>query len=241
MNQAITINRSRRSINQFGHFVMAVILVALLAGCGSHTVAFRVDAELSGRDATGAVWKSNPEEFSRRIGSVAKREGSTFETYIAYDGSKLGFSLSTLAGGVRMSILNKRDAPMCLRLDIATLQSNFSPEPRPMKVWSASFNGIGVVERFDIKQFRKGTQVSYLLTPYCIPVNGQVVFNLNMDSSELFPNAQLFNVRFVHNHIVESGVGNTLKFSIPLEVGGKLEAFEISLKATDHIYYNYSM
>ncbi len=129
---------------------------------------------------------------------------------------------------------------MCLRLDKATLHSNFAGAPVPLKVWLAFFDQQNAPPRIDKQKFDRG-QVSYILEPYCIAPQSWAWFTLVIDSAKVYPNAQLFNVRYVGSKIVESGIGNTLIFNLPLEVDGKLEEFEMRLKAIDEIYYNFSM
>ena len=219
---------------------LAAFCCVFIAGCASNTVAFKVDAVLSGRDGADVGWDSKPAEFSRSIGVVAKREGSTLETGLRFEGNRFWISTSVLSGGARISIDNKQTTPMCLRLDKTTLRSNYVNTPAPLKVWFAFFDQQNVPPRSDEKRFNRG-QVYYILEPYCIAPMTAAWFTLVIDSSQLYPNAQLFNVRHAGGKILESGIGNTLILNLPLEVGGKLEEFEMRLKAIDEIYYNYSM
>jgi hypothetical protein len=232
---------------------LAIIFTLLLTSCSSRYLAFKVDAELYGRDTEGIAWNSSPTDFSRHLTKAAIDEGSTFANRLAYTGANFNLSVSVLEGGMRMIIENKQSVAMCLRLDTATLQSNLGGAPLPLKVWSAFFHQGGMPPRYDKIRYasEKATdrgpergqsrgQVSYILEPYCIAPQTMASFTLVIDAYRLYPNAQIFNVRRVSDRIIESGIGNTLKFNLPLEVDGKPQEFEIHFKAVDEIYFGES-
>ncbi len=98
--EAASVNRFIPHSACLARLSLAALCSVFIAGCASNTIAFKVDATLSGRDAAGVGWKSDATEFSRSTGVVAEREGSTFETKLRFEGKRFWLSTSVLAGGV---------------------------------------------------------------------------------------------------------------------------------------------
>ena len=205
--------------------------VTLLAGCaGTVIVDYSVDADVGGRDATGAVWHAQ----SHQIGKVPRPPGilTLFDsTRFRGDFVEWTFSVGTLGFGG--SAFNSGADPWCLEFGESRVESNFRQQGQPLTVYHYHAFADG-------KHSRRGStdpKQRYWFSPpqLCLAPGKRVDFSMAPELASLFPSSKMFNVEW-QDHIAEltdRGIENWIRLSIPVWRGTTREVLEVKLTARD--------
>jgi len=197
-----------------------------LAACGTGTVIvdYSVDAQVaihdeSGRAVDGGVVQRLPSPTHGF--PVANFRGKDFE-----------WSFGTGTLGIGGTISNATAEPLCMRFDEAKVHSNLHPTPIALSVynftvWRPRWEMIG----------SNDPRTMRLFTPpkFCLKPLENLHISMAPELAPLFPTARMFNVSWVDNQpqLVETGVGNWIGMSLPIEIGARREVMDIKLTATD--------
>jgi hypothetical protein len=75
--------------------------------------------------------------------------------------------------------------------------------------------------------------LTFIPKPVCVPPSRSSNFSLWPDMSALFPNETMFNVLWPEGiaNLTDRGIGNWVKFTIPVEYGNKRDTIELTLTA----------
>lgn len=193
--------------------LLASAFIAGGAGCaflfGTVVVDVELDVEISGRDAAGNVWHAEAREFSKRR---HPQSVSPFPN-VHYEGHIFEWRIVAGQSSLGYFIRSRVAGLVCFRFDQAQLSSNFYPSPIPLRV--------------------KGYLLSGDDTCFSAEKGGPVGMDLVL--TDLFPSGQLFNINQSGHSTAysETGVGNWLKITVPIEYLGKREIVDVTLTARE--------
>lgn len=219
--------RPRRSI------LWLAVAVATIAGCaGSVVVEFAVDPQLSIVDDTGQTRNSPSKVFMTKPlppGSSVAFPAST------YRGETFDWTIDTSAYGIGGKLTNHTGAVLCVRFDQALLASNSHISKIPMRVVFMRFMANKKMMMVGSNSSSRDRHLTFIPKPVCVPPSRSSNFSLWPDMSALFPNETMFNVLWPEGiaNLTDRGIGNWVKFTIPVEYGNKRDTIELTLTALD--------
>jgi hypothetical protein len=206
-------------------------LVATTAGCaGTVIVDYAIEAQVSGRDAAGHVWRARPEEITflpRPPGLL-----SPFDA-VQYRSDLFEWIFGTGSLGLGGKVTNLSPNPMCLRFDEARLTSNMKTGEVPLLVSSWRRFADGQLTR--LGSTRPENRRYFVPPSVCLDPGKYASISFAPDLQELFPTGKMFNVRWPEGeaNLVERGVGNWIRISLPIEYAAKRETLEVTLTVKD--------
>ncbi len=227
------------------HTGLKAVAAALLAAAGMEAawaagtviVDYQVQAEITGRDQTGRDWRAANEEVL-----VLPRDPKALTPYSAvqYSSPALQWTFGTGTLGFGGTILNKGASELCLRFDAARISSNVHPEEVPLVVYHDARRTLPDKAKAGDrgKLVSRGTTVpgprpAFSPNPLCLGPGEQVWVTMGPNLTSIFPTQKMFNVRLENDRLADTGVGNWIKVTVPVEQGEKRETLTVKLTATD--------
>lgn len=193
-------------------------------------VDFATEAQVSGRDEEGQVWRARPEEVT-----ILPRSPGLLSPFpaVRYRGEALEWIFGTGTLGLGGKVTNRGAARLCLRFDEARVASNAHPGPVALRVssWRSFADG-----RWSVLGDTKPARRSYFVPPpLCLEPAGSADISFAPDLGELYPSRKMFDVSWPEGepNLTQRGAGNWIAISLPLERAGKREALEVKLIETD--------
>ncbi|MBL8523262.1 MAG: hypothetical protein JNN20_06215 [Betaproteobacteria bacterium] len=213
------------------YLLITICALLFTSGCSTVRVNFDLDINVTGRDADGRAWQSEPKDITTRL--LSARSSSSFPLK-QYDHPAFRWIVSMGAQTFGGSIRSKLDSPVCFRFDQARISSNMRQDDIPF----------GVFDSFQIQApqppmpaYRVDRTKMKWPPGFCFaPIsNAFDTFWFMPDLSLLFPNKRMFNVTWQEFEIekMQRGKGNWLKLKVPVEYQGKREELEFTFTVID--------
>ena len=203
---------------------MGVVLF-LCTGCGTVLVDFDINATASIREEGGVATRVIEGVEVRRYPNAL----NPFEA-VQFSDQGIVWTVTTGANGFGGMVKNLDTSQLCFRFDRARVASNFMPAGAPLIV-NHAYLGKGRTIGSTLPEERPQ------LTPpaICLEPGEERELAFKPDMRGLFPNDRMFNVRWIDRRaeLLESGIGNWFRFSVPLERSCKRQALDVTLTPKD--------
>jgi len=214
------------------HRVVAIAgLLLALSGCaGTVIVDYEIQAQVSGRDASGREWVARPED----IVTIPRPPGITTPfSAQAYRGPDFEWTFGTGTLGFGGDMMNRSSGRLCMRFDEATMSSNVHPAPLKLRVSHLVHTVDGAVTRVGSTDPKKLTY--YDPPPLCFAPGKRGHISMAPDLTMIFPQRTMFNVRWPQGvpELSDKGVGNFFELDLPVELDGKAQRLRVRLTAQD--------
>ncbi|MBC7625116.1 MAG: hypothetical protein H7232_17230 [Aeromicrobium sp.] len=212
------------------------LLPLFLTGCLSVPVAqvqFSVDAAIVGQGIAGTDWTVFPRDFTP-LPPPPHTNPSVGFPIMEYAGKEFGGTYWVFEGLVGGRIRNRTQTTVCVRFDQATLHSSSVSEKKPLRVRLP----LDPRERAQLNSsdYKKMLDAGFIIPPsFCVAGGNDRVFNLAIDAANIFRAGTMFDARWKDNEpvILEKGIGNWLKLSVPIEYGELRQRVEVTLTVKD--------
>ncbi len=205
--------------------VLLVSLLTALAACDSVRTII-ADFDIDGTVQILAADDSKVEVESKKLAKAAHdpKRLSPFPVLI-YDGNLFHAKLIINSDTFRGEFINTSAASIHIRFDEASVSSNVHKGEIALVASTATVKGAhvkgknGMSLRMPAMRLAPGERGSVYAAPKC---------------AGLFPTGRLFGVRFDDNAIalLDTGVGNSIRMRIPIDVDGKRVLAVFDFKAT---------
>ena len=217
-----------RARDAFYYLLLVTGCIVLNVGCAGHVIVeFDLEAQLSGRDATGKTWRAEPQEF---ISIRLHPKASTPFPPLQYQGKDFDWEFATNPRAFGGFVVNKTQGRLCFQFAEARLTSSMQADEIPIR---ASYFYHYIANTKTPIERREATFFSP--PPVCHSPGERGYFLISPDLSALFPTGHMFNIRWPDFEAspVGKGVGQWVQLKLPVDIDGKREELLLKLTVRD--------
>lgn len=212
----------------------SILFLISTSGCtafGTHYVNIDADAELRTRSAPESAWVAVAGENVkwRHVRSIVKLNSTTFRSSL-FDW-RLGMTALSLGHSIKSNVPGK----LCFLFDEARISSNMHEGELPFEVTFAEHGAIQSPQTSPRNRLPPEMRPVFRPPPMCFSQGQETRVGFVLPLTKLYPSGKIFNLRWNGNStlLLDKGIGNWLRLSLPIEHQGKREELEITVTLKD--------